>query len=52
MAAIDAIRDVVPHARFVQVDPVINVVTDPEAQANTKSKPRQLICERSLKRSK
>lgn len=30
MAAIDAIRDVAPHARFVQVDPVINVVASPE----------------------
>jgi len=27
IAAIEAIRDVAPHARFVQVDPVINVVT-------------------------
>ena len=30
IAAIDAIRDVVPHARFVHVDPVINVVAGPE----------------------
>jgi beta-glucosidase/6-phospho-beta-glucosidase/beta-galactosidase len=33
IAAIDAIRDVAPHARFVQVDPVINVVTAPGADA-------------------
>lgn len=29
LAAIDAIRDAVPHARFVQVDPLINVVAEP-----------------------
>jgi len=29
LAAIDAIRDAVPHARIVQVDPLINVVTEP-----------------------
>lgn len=28
IAAIDAIRDVAPHARFVHVDPLIHVVTD------------------------
>ena len=28
IAAIEAIRDVAPHARFVQVDPAINVVAD------------------------
>jgi hypothetical protein len=27
IAAVEAIRDAVPHARFVQIDPVINVVT-------------------------
>jgi hypothetical protein len=27
VAAIEAIRDAVPHARFVQIDPLINVVT-------------------------
>jgi hypothetical protein len=31
IAAIDAIRDVVSHARFVQVDPMIHVVTDASA---------------------
>jgi len=31
IATIDAIREVVPHARFIQVDPVINVVADPGA---------------------
>jgi beta-glucosidase/6-phospho-beta-glucosidase/beta-galactosidase len=36
IAAIDAIRDVVPHARFTHVDPVINVVTDPGATQQQK----------------
>ena len=31
ISAMDAIRNVNPHARFVQVDPLINVVTDPDA---------------------
>jgi hypothetical protein len=33
IAAIEAIRDVAPHARFVQVDPIIHIVTDPEMPA-------------------
>lgn len=31
ISAMDAIRNVNPHARFVKVDPLINVVTDPDA---------------------
>ena len=33
LAGTDAIRDVAPHARIVQVDPLINVVTAPGAPA-------------------
>jgi hypothetical protein len=36
LAATDAIRDVVPHARFIQVDPLINVVTEPGASEQQK----------------
>jgi beta-glucosidase/6-phospho-beta-glucosidase/beta-galactosidase len=30
VAAIDAVRSIVPQARFVQVDPIVNIVTAPE----------------------
>lgn len=36
IAAINAIRDVVPHARFVHVDPLINVVADLSASEHQK----------------
>ncbi len=37
IVAIDAIRSIAPRARFVQVDPVINVVTSPEMNEAQKS---------------
>jgi beta-glucosidase/6-phospho-beta-glucosidase/beta-galactosidase len=35
IAAIDSIRDLIPAARFVQVDPLIHIVTDPGMSAET-----------------
>ena len=51
MAAIDAIRDVAPHARIVHVDPLINVVNRPgAAEATASTVPQPLTPGRSTKR--
>lgn len=37
LAAIDAVRSVIPQARFVQVDPLVHVVTEPEMNDQEKN---------------
>lgn len=43
IAAIEAVRSVAPQARFVQVDPIINVVTTPEMDEAQKEEARGYV---------